>query len=245
MFSKYKYDKTPALLAGVLFLSLLYSKAHAQQTVMQNDFEHKVNLYNVNGKPWENPELGTTGNPFFLPKWKYGRIRLADNNVFSSILLRLDLQRQEVHFMQADKVEMFLPTGSVREISLFDSIAGIPVSYNFECGYPAIDNLNENNFYMVVSSGRIKLLKSITKSIRQDKDALSGEVQKEYRQNEDYYFLPSGETKLTRYKKDKSYLLTIMKDKYTEVEAFMEKNKLSYKSAADIQKLVDYYNSLF
>jgi hypothetical protein len=36
-----------------------------------------------------------------------------------------------------------------------------------------------------------------------------------------------------------------MNDKNEQLESFLQKNKISFKSASDIKTLVDYYNSLF
>jgi len=67
-------------------------------------------------------------------------------------------------------------------------------------------------------------------------------VSKELVTYEDYYLDISG--KLVPVKRSRDFFLDKMSDRKKEVEEFVQKNKLSYKSEADIKKIVDYYNSL-
>ena len=241
----YKFSKTPAILAGVLFFLSMRGIVSAQEAATQNDFEHKIFLFDANGKTFVNPYIDVAGTAFFFEAWKSGKMKVMDGTVFMNIKLRLNLQSQEVHFLRyADHVEMVAPAGTVREIILFDSAGQLPAAYTFQCGFPAIDNQNEKNFYQLISDGRIKFLKALRKTIRQYKDDMSGETRKEFREDEDYYFFLPGGLGLQRNRKDKESVIGVMKDKDSQVEAFLKNNKISFKSPDDIKKLVDYYNSL-
>src|SRR5258708_33899960 len=77
------YSATPAAIAaGVLLLLLQPNAAAAQDAVMQNDFEHKINLYNINGKPIVNTPLDVAANPLFLWQWQTGSIALLEHTGF-------------------------------------------------------------------------------------------------------------------------------------------------------------------
>jgi hypothetical protein len=244
MFKITKYNKAPVVItAGVLFLLSTMSNLSAQETFIQNDLQHKINLYNVNGKPFLNSYVDVAGTPFFLVAWKYGKIKINDSTVFTNIQLRLNLQNQEVHFRKPDNSELVIEPGAVKQITLLDSTGKIPVSYTFQCGFPAIDNQNAKNFYQILCSGKIKLLMASRKSIYESKDVFSGEVRKEFREYDDYYFF--FQDKLQRIKKEKTYVLSFMKDKNAEMEKFIDTNRISFRSSDDIKKLVDYYNSFF
>ncbi len=223
----------------LIFCSLTLSG----QTLVQDDLQRKITMYNVNGKLFLNPYIDVAGTPFLRQEWRYGKIKTNDNSVFTHVRVRLNLQSQEVHYLQADSVEMVLPAGMVREITVFDSAGNRPDTLTFQCGFPSVNGQDEKSFYQVLCSGRIIFLKSLRKTIHEDKDGLSGEVRKEFREYEDYYFFVPD--KLERIKRDKMYILGFMKDRNAPVEEFLQKNKISFKSPDDVKKLVDYYNSLF
>ena len=235
-------NKTPAIIAGVLFFLSLGLTAKAQDAVIQSDFEHKINLYNVNGKPLTNGDIDVAGNPYFQTAWRYGLVQIKGSAPFDNIPMRLDLQSQQLHFKNSKNEEIVIMAGAVREVSLYDSSTALRRVYTFRSGFPAIDNQNENNFYMVLSDGKLQMLKSMRKQINVDHDQLSGETRKEFRLYEDYYFFSQGQ--IQRIKKDKSFVLALMGDKQVQVNQFLSTNKVSFKSMDDINKLVEYYNSL-
>lgn len=236
------FFRTPAYLAGVLLLLCICKIAIAQQSVTQEVTEHNFKIFDADGKLFVNPYIDISGSPFFLDDWKYGKIKVADNSIFSNIRLKLDLISQQVHFLKSDNIEMVSPVAMVREITLFDSTQLVPVTYTFQCGFPAVDNQDKKNFYLVICDGKIKFLESMRKVIHQDKNEYAGTVEKEFRQYEDYYFFI--DNKMYRIKKDKNFILDLMKPNNAKIETYINENKLSYKSMNDIKKVLDYYNSL-
>jgi hypothetical protein len=162
---------------------------------------------------------------------------------YSNIRLRLDLLSQEVHFQNHDKVEMVLPKGLIREVVLKDSASrGAPHDYLFRCGFTPVDNQDRNNFYRVLASGKITLLESERKVIATDRNDLAGEVKKEIREYDDYYFYQNGT--MQRWKKDKALLLELVADQRDKVDAFVAANSTNFKSIEDIGRLITYYNGL-
>jgi hypothetical protein len=243
MFKMIDYNKTLAFAAGVLFFLSAPGKASTQDISIAHDLiERKVTLFSTDGKLFENPYVNVAGSPFFLETWKYGIIEINDKDIFGNVQLRLNLQDQQVHYRKPDGTELVIKAGAVKKITLFDSSGKLPALYFFQCGFPSVDHQNTNNFYQVLSDGDIKFLKAQRKSIHEEKDPLSGEIRKEFRLYEDYYFFLGGN--MERIKKDKTYLLGKMHDREKMVENFVIENKLSYKSIDDIKKMVDYYNGL-
>jgi hypothetical protein len=237
------FSKTPAFLAGVFLLLVNCKIATAQNVVNGGEgVQGSVKIFDADGKLFINPYIDVAGSPFFLDDWKFGKLKVADNSLYSGIRLKLDILNQQVHFLKADNIEMVAPVGMIREITLFDSSKIIPVIYFFQCGFPAVDNQDGKNFYRVISDGKIKLLESVRKSIHQDKNEYEGTVQKEFRQYEEYYFF--SDNKMYRIKKDKKFILGLMTPNEAKIENYITQNNLSYKSIDDIKKIVDYYNSL-
>jgi hypothetical protein len=243
--SFYKKNKTPVIIAGVLFFLLMRGMAIAQDASKTSELLQRIHyLLDANGRIFVNPYIDVAGNPFFLEDWKPGKIKVKDT-VFTNIRVRLNLLSQEVHFLRlTDNIEMVAPAGTVGEITLIDSTRNPPSVNIFQCGFPAIDNQNEKNFYQLICDGRIRFLEAMRKTIYQTKDDMSGETRKEFREYDDYYFFLPGVSGLQRMRKDKESVTALMKDKNSQVEAFLKNNKISFKSIDDIKKLVDYYNSL-
>ena len=236
------FFRTPAYVAGVLLLLCTCNITIAQQSVTQDVTEHNFKIFDADGKLFVNPYIDVAGTPFFFDDWKYGKIKVADNSIFSNIRLKLDLLSQQVHFLKSNNIEMVAPVSMIREITLFDSTKLVSVTYSFQCGFPSIDNQDQKNFYLVICEGKIKFLEAMRKVIHQDKNEYAGTVQKEFRQYDDYYFFINN--KMYRIKKDKNFILNFMKPNDAKIETYISENKLSYKSMDDIKKIVDYFNSL-
>ena len=244
----YKILKAPVIITGALFFFCCKSNlifGQGTTGMVENDFQRTIHFFDNSGKTFVNPNLDVAGTPFLNEDWRLGRLKVGDNTIFNNIKIRLNLYSQEVHFLKSDNVEMSSPKGTIKEIVVFDSINNKALANRtFLCGFPSIDNQNEKNFYELICNGKIKLLESMRKTIHQDTDDLSGTVQKEFREYDDYYFLIQGESALQRIKRDKDFVLNFMKDRKDKVAAFLQTTKISFKSTDDIKNLVDYYNSL-
>jgi hypothetical protein len=232
------------LLAGILWLQMFPCLVHGQAlpNFVQDDFQHKINLYDVNGHPIGNDAVETKGSPLLTVKWKRGWIRLADGRFFPGVPLRLDLEKQVVHYQRADGNDIVVEPGQVKELAILDTVAGAEVVYQFSCGYPPIDNQSETNFYLVLDSGRVSFLESMQKAIRLDKSDFSGDAQREYTLYSDFYILCKG--KLTRIKKDAKFFLGLTNDKHDQMEDYLRTSKVSFRSVDDIRQFIHYYNGL-
>jgi hypothetical protein len=236
--------RIPAGRVGILLLFFISLEVRAQQppTFVQNDIQHKINLYDVNGHPLVNAAIETKGSPLFLSKWKLGWIRTADNRFFGSVLLQLDLEKQQVHYKRSDGADVAVEPGQVKDLAILDTIAGATVVYQFSSGYPAIDNRSGVDFYLFLDSGRVSLLESMRKEVYQEKDDFSGDSRREYKIYNDFYVFSMG--KLARIKKDPKFFLELTKDKRGQMEDYLQKTKISFRSIDDIRQFIHYYNGL-
>jgi hypothetical protein len=231
---------------NIIFLAIwgycFLLKANGQQNDFSINSASDIKIFDANGKPFVNPHADIAGSPYFIDGWKYGFLFLTNSTLYSKRLVKIDVVNQEVHYMAEKNVEMTLPEGLVKKIILLDSSGILPSQYTFRCELPSIDNQSEKSLYLVLSVGKINLLKSIRKKIIIDKNDFSGEINKEYRTYEDYYFFTGAH--ILRIKKDRDFIISVLKDKKDQLDAYIKKSKPNYKSIEDIVKLVDYYNSL-
>jgi len=228
--------------ASIFLLQTISCQVHGQSppNFVQND--NGVALYDVNGHPIVNPAVETEGFPLFLPKWKLGWLRLADNRLFPGVPLELDLERQKVYYKRPDGTVIEVEAGQVKDLALQDTIAGSIVAYQFACGFPSIDNQSATSFYLVLDTGRVAFLESMRKRLYQEKDEFGGNDKREYRIYTDFYVFYRG--KIARIKKDPDFFLTLTSDKHDQMQDYLKKNTVSFKSTEDIRKFVHYYNGL-
>src|SRR5215469_8414276 len=131
---------------AALFLQAAIHPVAAQSVIEGNNFDKTIRIYDANGKPMINGAIDAVGSPFFLPNWKLGSIRLINNMFFPSVPLKLDLEQQEVHYRRGDGTDVDVQPGQIRQITVTDTIAGAPVTYQFLSGFPPIDNQTETSF---------------------------------------------------------------------------------------------------
>jgi len=231
------------LLAGIFLLGTSSCPVLGQEPPKIDESSRgSIIMYDVNGHPIVNSAAEPKGSPLFLPTWKLGWLRLADNQFFPGVALELDLERQKVYYKRPDGSEIQVEQGQVKALAILDTIAGSIVVYQFACGFQPLDNQTETSFYLMLDSGRMTFLESMRKRFYQEKDEFGGNDTKEYRLYNDFYVFYGG--KITRVKKDIKFFLELTSDKHDQMDDYLKKNKVSFKSPEDIRKFIHYYNGL-
>ncbi|HEX3168559.1 MAG TPA: hypothetical protein VHQ93_19965 [Chitinophagaceae bacterium] len=229
------------LFFGFVYLNLS-ALSQGKPGVDRVNWDDQFVIVDKNGGLFHSYYDGIDGNPFFIENFLSSTIKLVSGLEFKNVTARLDLYKQIIHIkLNGDTVKMVLP-GNITEIIFYDTVQSLPHQYKFQTGYPEIDNLNRNDFYQVLSDGKVTLLKSSIKKINKTKNEMSGEVSSQFDIYEDHYLYVKYEMK--RVKKDKEYILTLLADKRKELETYITVQKLNIKSIVSIKQLIDYYNSL-
>ncbi len=208
-----------------------------------NDVTRSIRIFDESGKSFVNPYHDITGSAYLNDAFAHATAKLNGKAVVPDLLVRLDLKTQLVHFLDSGKIERVVPAGMIRELLLHDSSGAKVHTDVFRCGYPAIDNRKETDYYQVISDGKVCLLYSREKSIDVDKDEMAGTVQMEFVLHEDYYLYTDGKMQRIK-KKDYSSALSLMTDKSQKVQAFIDGNHLKLKSVEELRTVIDYYNTL-
>ena len=215
-----------------------YTPLSAQKGFVTEATTNSYQVFDASGRAFVNPTSDVEGSPYFKAEWLPGSAILNATR-YNGIRLRLDLNAQEVHYLDSSNSELVLPKGLVKTVIWKTTATD---STWFQCGFPATEGRDANSFYLVLSSGKYWLLHSITKPISERKDEMSGETKKEFTTYDDYYVYTG--TTLQRIKKDKSSILSILNDKKEKVDEFITGNKLKLKSMDDVKRIIDYYNTL-
>jgi predicted transcriptional regulator len=206
-------------------------------------YGNEFSITDANGRPFNKPLYeDVQGSAYFLDSLKPSVIMLTNGNSFRQIPARLDLYKQEIHVLSRNKEEFILPTELVKEIIFADSSSSKVKQFVFRPGFPAIDDQTPTSFYQVITEGRIIMLEFIKKKILERKNDISGEVTKEFESYEEYYVL--ADNQMTKLKKDKSFILSLVKDRDKEMQSYLASGNPNFRKWTDIQSFFLYYNSL-
>lgn len=227
------------VLLGVAVSAQVRPKAPVQSIMGQSHFDSQVTILDRNGRPFHQNDIDVEGSPFFTEHWLPAVLRTATGGHFD-VLARIDLQTQEVHYMDSNSTEMVVSAGFVQDAVLYDST--LQQTFVFRCGFPKIDNQTEASLYQVLTDRRLFLLKSMRKVIRTEKDEVSGEQRKVFVLYEDFYLYVDG--KLSRVRRDPSFFLPFMQDHKEQVTSFIRDQKINFRKTDDLVQLLNYYNSL-
>ena len=211
----------------------------AQDGFVSENRSMTYDVFDRNGKAFVNPAPDVAGSPFLFDTWRSCTVILTNHVRLDSVSVRINVLTQQVHVLDPHGNELELEKGYVTEI-----LAGAPgsTSARYKTGFPAVDFQSTGNLYEVRASGKLWLLRSVRKIIAEKKNDMSGEINREYATYEDYYVFDG--SKMRRVKKEKAWLLDLLADKKDSIAAFISTNKLKIKSYDEIQRTIDYYNSL-
>jgi len=174
------------------------------------------------------------GSPYLSTEWAYARIKLADSRKFDSVMVKLDLYENKVHFKDEMGRERMVAI-DVREIEIKD----VSSKWNnalFVSGYGE----NKREFYQVIADGaNAGLLKKMNVIIKQTKDFNKPEKNSFELQNVLYIY-----SKDVLYVEKKNCLSAIpaFKDD-NKIMTFISSNDIKCNKENDLAKLVNYYNS--
>jgi hypothetical protein len=179
---------------------------------------------------------GVEGTPFLSESWAYARIMLADGRKFDSVLLKLNLYENKIHFKDQNGRERMVAT-QVREIEIRDASS----KWNnavFVSGYGE----DKNMFFQALADGnKAELLKKMNVIIKELK-VFNAPNQRSFELQERLYIYSSGTGTLYQESKNCSSLLSAFGND-SKVNSFISSNDIKCNKEKDLKKLVDYYNS--
>jgi hypothetical protein len=183
-----------------------------------------------------------SGSPFFNEDYKFGSITLKSGHKFSNVEFRIDIASHLINFVATEKEQLHLPAKFVKSVSYIDSSALNNPLYVFITGMPAIDGHKPDDFFQVLSDGKLVLLKSINKRIDVQTNPLNGRTSREFIFETSYYVYNG--SKIVKLKKDKDFILTLMEDKKTVMTSFLHEIQVSLKDEVSLKTIFDRYNHL-
>ncbi|RTL59217.1 MAG: hypothetical protein EKK37_13035 [Sphingobacteriales bacterium] len=185
------------------------------------------------------------GTPYFLDSsFNPSVIYLKDGRRFACDNMRIDLFANKIHFLDNNKVELVVDDNVVERVVFIrqgvDTIAG----FGFSCNYPAIGKNTNQTYYLEENYGKARVLAYLYKEVTYSKMVTGLFPEKYFQEKKEYFIYNENRMRMERLRKNKEFVLDILRDKQTEVSQFISDNNLKCKSVADIVKVFNYYNTL-
>ena len=201
-------------------------------------------FYMVGGEPVLTSEFSRVveGTPYFSDDWMKGMIVLYNNAVYKDLLVKIDLTKGGVHYLDQFGKE-FIVESAIKEVVLTDSIN----ERNFRFIHaPSITNSKDKRtqqWFLWLLTGNASLYKVFNKEVIEQKPYGSASVEQRVRTSEKYAVQVNGSVFYTKKLKD---LPTLLMNKKEEVETFIKSGKMPLAITTDDQfaAVIEYYNSL-
>ncbi len=234
---------TKAFLSIILIGFTLSSFSQNNGIVVPGKWSTQIFITDVNGQPFQNKYDKYVGSIFLYDDFRLANITLQNGKAFEKVKTKIDLLNQEMVFLSTDGKLGILNNGQVKEIRFIGEPNDSTSKRVFRTGFPKVDVLNPSSFYEVLADGKLMLLKSLMKYAVENKNELSGEVNRLIENAENIYTFKDNQMK--RLKKDREVIYDLMADKRTEMALKQRSLNPNLKNITELVNLVKFYNSLF
>lgn len=181
------------------------------------------------------------GSADYKMDWADGTMTRKSGKQYANVKLKYDAYNDQVLF-QDSKGNALMPVFTDVNGFTLKGISDNKTDLVFANGFPAVDNQTPASYYVVLSNGKTKLLKHLSKTIKESQGLADGTVTKSFSDEEAYYVLKNGA--MTKIKNDEKDVLAALSDKSSQLTAYAKTNKLGFKKDEDLGKIFDYYNTL-
>lgn len=175
------------------------------------------------------------GNIFYPAGYHYATLTAAGGKVYRYIKTKINLLEGTVLFTDSTESE-FVATLPIDKIEFEDFAGGAKIIFI------KIMNDTARRFFQLLDSGRVSLLKNIYVISRDKTTYGSTTITRVFEQKQSYFVYSN--TGLVPLEQSKTGVVKILSDKSSQVDAFIEQEKLKLRKEEDLAKLFHYYNSL-
>jgi len=182
-----------------------------------------------------------SGSADYKMDWADGSLTRKSGKQYASVKLKYNAYNDQVEF-QDSKGDALTPVFADVNGFTIKGIGDNKTDMVFANGFPAVDNQTPASFYVVLSNGKTKLLKHISKSVKETQGFGDGTVTKNFADQQVYYVLKNGV--MTKIKPEEKDVLAALPDKAQQLTDYAKTNKIGFKKDEDLGKIFDYYNTL-
>lgn len=194
----------------------------------------------------DNRYEGLRGTPYLVPNWSKGEIELVTGKVYADVPVKFDALTQNLVMLRpAQKDSIVVYANQIKRFSFQDS-DGNPFVYR---RFPAIktdDAGLKESYFQVLYTGKNALLKRTGKVLRKAdfKQAYSSNIRYDVYEDDVTYYLLRPDQNLVKLKRARKSLFEAVGGDQNALKAFSDREKLSFKTDADMAKLIQFADSL-
>lgn len=196
------------------------------------------NLQALNGAPLTPDKvLELQGSYFFNDEFLPATLVDASGKEYKDKKIKFNLKSNIIYYTDWDG-KLMQATSDIRKLIITET----DKTTVFENFFPSIDGLDAGTYYKVIINGSAKLLLSTQFSEVEYKEFNSAVTTK--RVDKVYQLYGAANGSIKKLTKGEAELLELLKDKSTEVTAFIKQNSLKCKKQSDYETVFSYYNGL-
>ncbi|MFZ5972174.1 MAG: hypothetical protein ACOYXA_11335 [Bacteroidota bacterium] len=195
----------------------------------------------VSGRPvFPGNYVDVSGTPFLQEDWQPAFAELNSGKKLAGLLVKLDLLKQELYYLDEQRKEMIAKKGVVRQLIFTEGTD----STTFRSGYPPAGANTLATYYQVLAEGTVHLLKHQRKVINETKRFNAATIERQFVLMEEYFLFDTRTQALTKIKKDKDSLLEALPDPQSQLKQHVATAKYKFRKEEDLLRVVDFYNSM-
>jgi hypothetical protein len=228
---------------GVLVCCLLLTGiAFAQPKSVVGDVSNAQQFMNdANGRPlYMHSEYEVEGDPFYHPEFCTANIKIRKGKTYKEIRVKLNLFTNHLIFDGGDGKEMEA-TVPVERIE-FTGCPDKDKNRILVNGYPPVDGLTEEQYYVLLDTGKLSLLKYIQVIYRDTKYYGKVNTTRVFEQKPFYYVYEAGKG-MQKLAKNKDAVLALLASDKENIQPYIDVNKLNCRKEEDLLKVFGYYNT--
>jgi hypothetical protein len=197
-------------------------------------------FFTIGGVPFSSAKYirVVEGTPYFSGEWMKGVVTLSKNGRTGSILVKLNLVDNALHYLDTKGDEMIVDA-PVKQVVINDTLQQLV--FTFRHASEIVTGTTENAYYQLLRAGEPAVYKKINKQINETKPYGSATTEQRIVTTIEYYIFRNGE--LHRIKKIRE-VADLLSDKRSQLLQYISKNKLYGKADEDYTSLLEYYQSL-
>jgi hypothetical protein len=228
----------------LLLIGLLYAGSSFAQ-VTQTNYQMSSYIEFFRGYKVATGEVQNTlsekdikGSPYLNSDFIKGSLFTNNAVEYTDIPLRYNIYNDEMEFVSPEQKTLAMTTPEILDKVTFGDYTMEYLPYD-------INGKVKHGFFIVISKGNASLYARPEVLFQQavPPGAYKEPEPAKFIRKADSYFIRIGQEAALKVD-NKKELLAAFTDHQGEIETFIKKNKIGTKDAADLKKLVEYYNSL-